>query len=140
MKLTKKLEAEVRKLYKAFWDSYINGDLKTYASLLDADFTFIGSTEAEPLLNKKDSIKFLQATAEQLRGKAEFRNRNINTETADDLVLITELCDGYILIGSEWNFYSRFRLSSLLKKKKENWMFIHQHVSMPDSKAKEGEN
>ena len=140
MKLTKKLEAEILKVYNAYWDSYVNGDLKTYASLLDVEFKFIGSTEAEPLLNKKDSLKFLEATAEQLRGKAEFRNRNIKIETADDLVLITELCDGYILIGSEWNFYSRFRLSSMLKKKKGNWMFIHQHVSMPDAKAKEGES
>jgi signal transduction histidine kinase/ketosteroid isomerase-like protein len=140
MKLTKKLAAEIRKLYETFWESYINGDLETYASLLDEDFKFIGSTEAEPLLNKKDSIKFLEATAEQLRGSAEFRNRNIKVETVDDLILITELCDGYILIGSEWNFYSRFRLSSLLKKKKEKWKFIHQHVSMPDSKAQEGES
>ena len=68
-------------------------------------------------LNKKDSIKFLDATAEQMAGKAEFRNRNIKVETVDELILVTELCDGYILIGSEWNFYSRFRLSSLLKKK-----------------------
>src|SRR4030095_8167780 len=102
-------------------------------------FKFIGSTEAEPLLNKKDSIKLLDAVKEQMAGKAEFRNRNIKVELVDELILVSELCDGYILIGTEWNFYSRFRLSSLLKKKRNRWKFIHQHVSMPDSKAQEGE-
>jgi len=139
MKLTKKLEAEIRKLYEVYWNSYINGDLETYASLLDEEFKFIGSTEAEPLLNKKDSIKLLDAVKEQMAGKAEFRNRNIKVELIDELILVSELCDGYILIGTEWNFYSRFRLSSLLKKKRNKWKFIHQHVSMPDSKAQEGE-
>src|SRR4030095_17143420 len=102
-------------------------------------FKFIGSTEAEPLLNKKDSIKLLDSVKEQMDGKAEFRNRNIKVELVDELILVSELCDGYILIGTEWNFYSRFRLSSLLTKKRNKWKFIHQHVSMPDSKAKEGE-
>ena len=139
MKLTKKLEAEIRKLYEVYWNSYINGDMETYASLLDEEFKFIGSTEAEPLLNKKDSIKLLDAVKEQMAGKAEFRNRNIKVELVDELILVSELCDGYILIGTEWNFYSRFRLSSLLKKKRNKWKFIHQHVSMPDSKAQEGE-
>ena len=139
MKLTKKLEAEIRKLYEVYWNSYINGDLETYASLLDEEFKFIGSTEAEPLLNKKDSLKLLDAVKEQMAGKAEFRNRNIKVELVDELILVSELCDGYILIGTEWNFYSRFRLSSLLTKKRNKWKFIHQHVSMPDSKAQEGE-
>ncbi|HET9433335.1 MAG TPA: nuclear transport factor 2 family protein, partial [Chitinophagaceae bacterium] len=139
MKLTKKLEAEIRNLYEVYWNSYINGDLETYASLLDEEFKFIGSTEAEPLLNKKDSLKLLDAVKEQMAGKAEFRNRNIKVELVDELIVVSELCDGYILIGTEWNFYSRFRLSSLLKKKRNTWKFIHQHVSMPDSKAQEGE-
>ena len=41
MKLTKKLEAEIRNLYEVYWNSYINGDLETYASLLDEEFKFI---------------------------------------------------------------------------------------------------
>jgi len=139
MKLTKKLEAEIRKLYEAYWNSYINGDLETYTSLLDEEFKFIGSTEAEALLSKKASIKMLDAVKEQMAGKAAFRNRNIKVELIDELIQVSELCDGYILIGTEWNFYSRFRLSSLLKKKRNKWKFIHQHVSMPDSKAQEGE-
>src|SRR5688572_7402852 len=139
MKLTKKLEAEIRKLYEVYWHSYINADLETYAPLLDEEFRFIGSTEAEPLLNKKDSIKLLDAVKEQMAGKAEFRNRNIKVELVDELILVSELCDGYILIGTEWTFYSRFRLSSLLKKKRNKWKFIHQHVSIPDSKAQDGE-
>jgi len=135
MKLTKKLEAEIRKLYETYWNSYINGDLKTYASLLDKEFRFIGSTEAEALLNKKDSTSLLDAVKDQMAGKAEFRNRLINVEPVDELILVTELSDGYILIEPEWVFYSKFRLSSLLRKKGNNWKFLHQHVSMTDSKA-----
>jgi hypothetical protein len=117
MKLTKKLEAAIRKLYETYWNSYINGEIETYASLLDEDFKFIGSTEAEPLLNKKDSLKLLDAVKEQMAGKAEFRNRNITVESVDELILVNELCDGYILIGTVWFFYSRFRLFYLLKNK-----------------------
>src|SRR5687768_12109748 len=114
MKLTKKLEVEIRELYQLYWDSYIYGDLATYASLLDEDFKFIGSTEGESLLNKKDALKFLEATTDQMAGKADFKNRIIQVESIDDLILITELCDGYILIETEWVFYARFRLSSMV--------------------------
>ena len=93
MKLTKKLEAEVLKAYHAYWDSYLKGDMKTMASFLDDDINVIGSTETEVFYNKKAVIKFYKATAGQIAGTAQFRNRDIKIELIDGLVLITEKLD-----------------------------------------------
>ncbi|MGB3154056.1 MAG: nuclear transport factor 2 family protein, partial [Chitinophagaceae bacterium] len=139
MKLNKKLEAEVIQVYNTWWDSYLNGDVKTYDSFLEDDFRFIGSAEAEAFLNRKEATKFFKTTAYQFAGKIEKRNSSIKIEPVDGLVLITELSDAYFLNGAEWVFYSKFRFSSLLKKNKLGWKFVYQHFSMPDTKAQEGE-
>ena len=139
MKLTKKLEAEVMKAYNAYWNSYLKGDMKTMASFLDDDINVIGSTETEVFYNKKAVLKFYKATAGQVAGTAQFRNRDIKIELIDGLVLITEKLDFYVLIDGKWTFYAKGRLSSLLLKKEDGWKFIQQHGSMPDTRAEEGE-
>ena len=139
MKLTKKLEAEVMKAYNAYWNSYLKGDMKTMASFLDDDINVIGSTETEVFYNKKAVLKFYKATAGQVAGTAQFRNRDIKIELIDGLVLITEKLDFYVLIDGKWTFYAKGRLSSLLSKKEDGWKFIQQHGSMPDTRAGEGE-
>ena len=45
MKLTKKQEAEVMKVYNAYWDGYIKGDVKGMAALLDKNYTQVGIAE-----------------------------------------------------------------------------------------------
>ncbi len=139
MKLTKKLEAEVLKAYNGYWDSYLNGDMKTMASFLDDDIKVIGSTETEVFYNKKTAMKFYSATAGQIAGTAQLRNRNIKIELIDGLVLITEKLDFYALMEGKWTFYAKGRLSSLLWKKEDGWKLIQQHGSMPDTRAEEGE-
>src|SRR5574339_1273405 len=74
MKLTKKLEAEVLKFYKTYWDAYLSGDMKTFASMLDDELTVFGTAVSEVFNNKKEAVKFYHATADQLVGKAQFRN------------------------------------------------------------------
>ena len=140
MKLTKKLGKEVRQVIDTYWDSYIKGDIKTTASLLDEDYTQIGSAETEVFSNKKDAVKFLRDTIDQVAGKVEMRNRITKVEPYEDFILVSDLCDLYALNDNEWIFYARFRASSLLQKKKGGWKIIHQHSSFPDTKTEEGGN
>jgi signal transduction histidine kinase/ketosteroid isomerase-like protein len=139
MKLTKEQEAEVMPIYKEWWHSYMNGDVKTYDQYLDDDYRFVGSTVAEHFLNKPDTTKFFDDTAEQLAGKTQKRNSKLTTEYYDGIIFITELADAYLLFGDEWTFYGKFRFSSMLRKRPDGWRFIYQHFSVPDSKAQEGE-
>ena len=139
MKLSKEEEAQLLLTYDTWWRSYLNGDVKTYDSYLDDDFRFVGSTNGEEFLNRRDTTSFFEATADQLAGKADLRNLKRNIETLDGLVLITDLADAYVLSDAEWVFYSRFRFTSLLRKNKNGWKFIYQHFSAPDTKADEGE-
>ena len=140
MKLSKQDEKDLIQVYDSWWHSYLNGDVKTYDSYFAEDYRFIGSTNNEDYLNRKDTTKFFEDTSEQLAGKAELRNleRTINV-IAKDLVLVTDLGNGYVLSNSKWVFYSRFRFTSLIKKTKEGWRFTYQHFSAPDNKAQEGE-
>ena len=140
MKLTKKLEAEILKVYKAYWDSYITGDSKTMASIIDDDYNQIGSADVEVFFNKKTALKFINDTIDQVAGKAEMRNRVIKIEPLEELILINDFFDIYVLIENEWSFYSKLRASTLMQKKKDGWKFIHQHSSMPDTRTKDGEN
>jgi signal transduction histidine kinase/DNA-directed RNA polymerase subunit N (RpoN/RPB10) len=139
MKLHKQEENEVLQAYDTWLASYLNGDIKTYDSYLDVDYRFIGSTDNEEFLNKKDTTNFLKATADQLAGKAEVRNSIKTVEKLDGLVFITDLFDAYFLNGTEWAYYGRFRFTSALRKNKEGWRFVYQHFSTPDVKAQEGE-
>ncbi|WP_432410504.1 ATP-binding protein [Rasiella sp. SM2506] len=139
MSIDKKTKAEVLKVYDTWLYSYLNGDVATYNSYLDDAFHFIGSTVFEEFLNRKDTTRFFEATAEQLSGKSQVRNETKVVEQFDDLIFITHLFDAWFLAGDDWTFYSRFRFTNALQKKKEGWKFIYQHYSTPDTKAQEGE-
>ncbi len=139
MKLTKKQEQEIMQVYDTWLKSYLNGDIKTYDSFLDVDYRFIGSTNNEEFLNKKDTTNFLKATADQLAGKTEIRNSIKTIEQLDGLVFITDLFDAYFLNGNDWAYYGRFRFTSAMRKNENGWRFIYQHFSTPDAKAQEGE-
>lgn len=139
MKLSKKDAAEVANVYDTWMHSYLNGDVKTYDSYFDDEYRFIGSTDNEDFLNRTDTTKFFEATADQLAGKVEIRNSRRTFEKFDGLIFLTELFDAYFLMDTEWAYYGKFRFTSALQKKKEGWRFIYQHFSTPDSKAQEGD-
>src|SRR5688572_18336331 len=139
MKLTKKLEAEVLKAYKAYWEAYFKGDMKTFASMLDDDITVVGTAVSEVFSNKKEALRFYKATAGQLVGKVQFRNRQISLAPVDNNILINEQGDFYALIEKKWIYYGQARVSAILKQTKTGWKLIHQHASFPDTRADEGE-
>jgi len=139
MELSKELKSEVMQVYDTWWHSYMNGDVKTYDSFLDDNYRFVGSTDAENYLDRLDTTKFFEATAYQLAGKCQLRNRSVNLELINELIFITDLADAYFLYDAEWSYYSKFRFSSVLKKNENGLKFIYQHFSTPDSKAGEGD-
>ena len=91
MKLTKKKEIEIWQVYDTWLYSYLNGDVKTYNKYLDKDYHFIGSTDNEEFLNKKDTTNFFKATADQLAGKCDLRNETKIIEKFEELVFIAHL-------------------------------------------------
>ncbi len=139
MKLTKKLEQEILKAYNAYWDAYLHGDMKTFASMMDENIQLIGSSKNEVFTNRKSAVRFYTATASQLTGKAEMRNRKISLRLVDNNILVNEQMDFYFLSDKKWAFYSHGRLSTLFHKTGNNWKIIHQHGSLPDARAEEGE-
>jgi signal transduction histidine kinase len=54
-------------------------------------------------------------------------------------VLINEICDIYVQTDAGWNFYSKLRLSTLLRETSEGWKVVQQHGSLPDMRVSEGE-
>ncbi len=139
MKLTKQQEAAILDVYEAYWGSLLNVDLETYIAVQDENFKLIGSTETEFFNNRKEAVKFLKDTADQVAGIIERRNPEIKIEAVGDLVLITEQFDAYVLIEDDWNFYSKTRVSTWLQEKPQGWKLVQQHISFPDTKADEGQ-
>ena len=139
MKPTKKIEATVLDVYHKWLHSYLNGDVKTYDSYFDNSFHFIGSTNNEEFLTRKDTTNFFKATAEQLAGKTQLRNETKIVEQFGELVFVTHLFDAWFLNGNDWSFYGRFRFSNILEQNEDGWHFVYQHYSTPDSKAQDGE-
>jgi signal transduction histidine kinase/ketosteroid isomerase-like protein len=138
--ILKSQQTEALKAHESYWKSYITGDIETLASLLDENYTQIGSVENEVFYNKNEAIKFIEDTIDQINGKVDMRNRLTKVEILDNLLLVSEQCDLYALIENTWTFYAKFRASTFLHNKQGKWLIIHQHSSMPDTRAEEGEN
>ena len=139
MKLTQNLRAEILKVYNSYWDSFFRGDMRTFASVLHDDVQIIGSSANETFNSKRAAMKFYRSTVKQVAGKTGFRNRHISVRPAGNGVMITERSDFYALVGDTWTFYGRGRISTLFCKTDNGWKIIHEHGSLPDPKAGEGE-
>ena len=140
MKLTKKLESEILQAYNAYWNNYLKGNVEAMRVLLDEKYTQVGSAETEVFSNKRDAVRFLYDTIDQVAGKLEMRNRETILENQDPFILVHERCDVYVLADGDWIFYSKFRATSIMQQKKNAWKIIHQHSSFPDARTNEGEN
>jgi hypothetical protein len=118
MSLTKEQESEILEVYKTYFDSYTKGDINTLSSLIDEHYIQIGSAGSEVFFNKQDAMQFIHDTIDQVAGKTEIRNRIVKLEPLNDYILVTEFFDMYVLDGNNWSFYSKFRASSLMQKKR----------------------
>ena len=139
MKLTNKIKEEILKTYRNYWDSYFNGDLEKFSSLIDENYNLIGTSEIEVINNKKETLQWLKNSTKEIKGKAEFRNRKIKITLIDGLALVNELADTFILLEKKWKFYSIIRISTILSLKSGKWLIVQQHGSLPDSRTGDGE-
>ncbi|MEO9886129.1 MAG: ATP-binding protein [Balneola sp.] len=139
MKLTKKIEAEIKKVMNDYWDSYFDGDLETWASYLPDHYQNIGTTEEEIWKSKQDIVDYTNRVFDQMVGMADMRNKEVQIIPFDPHVMVHELGDVYIKTNDGWSFYAKLRLSSLLENNGNGWKILHQHGSYPDSKVEEGE-
>ena len=139
MKLTKKLESEILKVYNACWNAYLAGDIKTHASFLSPGFKIIGTSESEQFDSKRAWIAYCKKTIKQFAGVIKLKKRQIELVPAGEEVMVVENSHIYVLIEGKWTFYSNIRISALLQNTKTGWKYIYQHGSLPDAKANEGE-
>ena len=139
MNTSKEKEAAAEKVYLDFWDSYLKGDIPVFSSTLDEDFEMIGTSETEVCHTKAEGIAFFKNQIKEIVGKAEMRNRNILIKAIGEMFLFIENCDIYVLAESDWTFYSKIRISTLLHETPLGWKILHQHGSIPDMKVSEGE-
>ena len=140
MKLTNEQKQEILKIYNAYWDNYLKGDVEAMHALLAGTYTQVGSAEGEVFSNKKDAVQFLYDTIDQVAGKLEMRNRKTTLEQVENTLLIHEFCDLFALANGNWIYYSKFRASTFMQQKKDGWKFVHQHSSFPDTRAESGQN
>nr|MCU0368713.1 nuclear transport factor 2 family protein [Cyclobacteriaceae bacterium] len=139
-KLTKQIEAELLKAYYELWESNLSANMEKLSSYLVDDFSIFGSANGEVFFSKKDAVKFYTATADEMRGKAELRNRNISIQPLDaNSVIVREECDLYVLTGNGWTFYGHVRISCIVKHIDGGWKAVHQHASFPDHRTEEGQ-
>ncbi|HEX4878051.1 MAG TPA: nuclear transport factor 2 family protein, partial [Chitinophagaceae bacterium] len=139
MKLTKKLEAEIVRAYLTYWDAYLKGDMKTFASFLDENLITYGTAGSEIFKSKKEAVNFYKATADQMTGKADFRKRKISAKAVGDTIVVNEQSDLYVLVDRAWIFYGHSRITAIFEQKGNTWKLVHQHASFPDSRTEEGE-
>jgi signal transduction histidine kinase len=139
MTLNAEQKAEIWHHYDTWMTGYLNADVETYDAYFDDDYHFIGSTNNEEFLNRKDTTKFFEQTGEQFAGITALRNETKILEVFGTSVFLTHVFDGWFLHDNEWTYYGRFRFSSVMQKKEAGWRFIYQHFSMPDLKSDEGQ-
>jgi signal transduction histidine kinase len=139
MTLNAEQKAEIWHHYDTWMTGYLNADVETYDAYFDDDYHFIGSTNNEEFLNRKDTTKFFELTGEQFAGITALRNETKILEVFGTSVFLTHVFDGWFLHDKEWTYYGRFRFSSVMQKKEAGWRFIYQHFSMPDLKSDEGQ-
>jgi hypothetical protein len=98
MKVTKKLEAEIKQVMDTYWQSYVQGDLKTWASFLPKDYRNIGTTQEEVWNSKAEIVDYTHAISDQMVGMAEFRNNQVQIIPYERTLRLSEI--GVFIPGS----------------------------------------
>ena len=103
MELTKTKEKEILKVYNTWMTAYLNADIETYDHYFDDSYHFIGSTNNEELLNRKDTTEFFRDTGEQFSGMMDLRNERKILEQFGDYIFLTHICDTWFKNEEDWS-------------------------------------
>lgn len=135
MAITQEQISLAQKTLKLYWDSYLKGDVDSFASTLYDDFQLIGTSENEICKNKAEGIEYCRSHKESVVGTVKKENTQLNSLVIDELLLFNEFFDIHIKIENTWKFYAKGRASSVLKKTTKGWKIVQQHGSIPDSQV-----
>lgn len=138
--MDQQLQKEILKIYKSFNEIAFSGNTEVFLSLFDEDQLTIGTTEEEWLEGREVLKTHYEKIKGQIRGKVEFKNREIKVIPIDQLFLVVEKSDLFAKLTEEWVFVSKARFSTILRKKKGKWLIVHQHASLPDQHTMAGES
>ena len=108
MKITQKLEKEIKTLMDNFWDSYMTGDIKHWSKYLVNDYRNIGGTKEEIWNSKKEILDYTHAIIDQMMGQADIRNKTMQIILYDPYIMVHEFMDLYIKVSGKWTFYGKF--------------------------------
>ena len=139
MTLSPNVEADILRVYHAYWDAYLGGDMQTMSSCMDEACQIIGSGKGETFDDRAAALAYYEATVDQIANKSEMRDRNIRLVPAGDLVQIIERSDFYVQVEDAWTYYGPARISTLMGRKGGAWKILHQHGSLPDARTGGGE-
>ena len=140
MKLSKHIAAEALEAYHAFWEANLSADMEAFSSYLVDDFSIIGSANGEVFFSSQDAVAFYTATADQMKGKLQLRNRDVSIQGIEsNSVVVREQSDVYALIENDWTFYGHARISCVIINTDNGWKAVHQHASLPDHRTEEGQ-
>jgi hypothetical protein len=139
MPVTKKQQSEITALMNDYWDSYFRGDMKHWQNYLVDDYRNIGGTEEEIWNSKQEILDYTYRMLDQMVGQSEIRNKQTQIIPYDPYVMVHEFMDLFIKVETEWSFYGKFRLSSLIQEIGNGWKVLHQHGSYPDAHTEQGE-
>ncbi|KAF0132054.1 MAG: integral membrane sensor signal transduction histidine kinase [Bacteroidetes bacterium] len=139
MKVTPALKQELANWLDTYWNTYLKGDIETWATFIRHDYRNIGGTKEEIWNSKQEIIDYTNSIMDQMLGSVEIRNREIEVIPYGEYLMVNEFTDLYVKIDGEWTLYGPFRMSSLLERTDTGWIALHQHGSYPDMKATEGE-
>jgi signal transduction histidine kinase len=133
-------EQEIKKLLHTYWNSYLSGDLNTWASFLPDNYRNIGTTQQEILNSKQEAINYTRSVIHQVAGTVEMRNKTTDIFPIQPYVMAHEFADLYIKNGDKRTFYAKLRVTTLLQQTNEGWKILHQHGSIPDMLAQTDES
>ncbi|WP_235299431.1 ATP-binding protein [Portibacter marinus] len=139
MSQTNDLIVEIKHVMDDYWSSYFEGDLERWAEYLDQDYRNIGSSEEEIWNSKAEIVDYSYRVIDQMKGVVELRNKVSDVIKYDPYFMVHEYGDMFVQLNGKWNFYQKFRLSTLMQKSDDRWIILQQHGSFPDSKIQEGE-
>ena len=110
MKLTKKLEKEIKEAYIEYWDCYMRGDTGKFMTYVDTDMHLTGTTEDEVIKGRAAIHKFILNTKTQVVGKVQMRNRKLQVTSFEKYFFIFDQFHLYLLVDKTWTFYAKFRI------------------------------
>ena len=131
-------EKEIKKSIERFFHAMDTCDLESMEQLIahDVEMVHIG-TGADEVWRGWNDLR--QATLEQFEAleyyKAEIMELQINLSASGDVAWYSHLLDARIKSDGQDQRWKGARFTGVLEKRKNRWVIVQTHVSIPESAA-----